>query len=46
MLDKYLGQVYNDSLLDSYYTNHEVLNNIYNQAVAELAEVVTNNPEV
>lgn len=45
VLDKYLGQVYNDSLLDSYYTNPEVLNNIYNQAVAELEAVVTNNPE-
>lgn len=46
VLDKYLGQVYNDSLLDSYYTNPEVLNNIYNQAVAELEAVVVNNPEV
>lgn len=45
VLDKYLGQVYNDSLLDSYYTDNTVLNNIYNQAVAELEAVVTNNPE-
>ena len=45
VLDKYLGQVYNDSLLDSYYTDNTVLNNIYNQAVADLEEVVTNNPE-
>ena len=46
VLDKYLGQVYNDSLLDSYYTDNTVLNNIYNQAVAELEAVVVNNPEV
>lgn len=45
VLDKYLGQVYNDSLLDSYYTDSEVLNNIYKEAVAELEEVVTKNPE-
>ena len=45
VLDKYLGQVYNDSLLDSYYTDNTVLNNIYNLAVAELEAVVTNNPE-
>lgn len=46
VLDKYLGQVYNDSLLDSYYTDNTVLNNIYNLAVAELEAVVVNNPEV
>lgn len=46
VLDKYLGQVYNDSLLDRYYTKPEVLNNIYKEAVAELEAVVVNNPEV
>lgn len=46
VLDKYLGQVYSDSLLDSYYTKPEVLNNIYKEAVAELEAVVVNNPEV
>lgn len=44
-LDKYLGQVYDDTLLAQYYTDNTVLNTIYNNMVAELAAIVASNPE-
>ena len=44
-LDKYLGQVYDDTLLAQYYTDNMVLNTIYNNMVAELAAIVASNPE-
>lgn len=44
-LDKYLGQVYDDTLLTQYYTDNTVLNTIYNNMVAELAAIVASNPE-
>lgn len=44
-LDKYLGQVYDDTLLTQYYTDNTVLNTIYNNMVAELTAIVANNPE-
>lgn len=44
-LDKYLGQVYDDTLLTQYYTDNTVLDTIYNNMVAELAAIVANNPE-
>lgn len=44
-LDKYLGQVYDDTLLTQYYTDNMVLNTIYNNMVAELAAIVASNPE-
>lgn len=45
VLDKYLGQIYNDKLLGNYYTDNTVLDTSYKDMLDELKAVVANNPE-